>query len=252
MKYAIEKKYLTPNSKRRSGIKMPRVHFIVAHDTGNPSSTAVANVNYYEKSRNNISASAHTFIDDKQIIECIPATTGSPEKAWHVLYDKPLDNKLFGDDANDVAIGVELCYGGKVNNNEAYSKYVWYIAYLCYKFNLNPRKNIIGHNELDPERKTDPFKNSLKFMDISKAQFLNDVADELADCTTTPKPIPPKGDEDELKLEDQWQYDMLVDALNNLKAKGTFDDEKWITNAKNKTLTVSELLWLNTIILSRK
>ncbi|OBZ11867.1 hypothetical protein A8L34_16225 [Bacillus sp. FJAT-27264] len=186
MKYEIVQKLLPNKTKRRSGNLMPQVTFIVAHDTGNDGSTAAGNVSYYTNSANDISASAHTFIDHKQIIECIPATIGRPEKAWHVLYNVPTDNALFGADANDAAIGVELCYSwqkGSIDNVESYKRYIWYIAYLCYKFNISPTKNIVGHNELDPTRKTDPFKNALKIMGISKAQFLSDVIKEYASCT---------------------------------------------------------------------
>lgn len=261
MKYAIEKQYLTPNTKRRSGIEMEHVGFIVAHDTGNDGSTARGNVDYYENSRNEKSASAHTFIDDTHIIECIPATTGKPEKAWHVLYDKPLDNKLFGDDANDIAIGVELCYGGKINNKEAYKRYVWYMAYLCYKFQLNPRKHIVGHCDLDPERKLDPTKNAFKKIGITWAQFINDVVAEYNDCIAQPKPQPApiqkptpqpvEGDDEVMKLE-AWQFEMLAQALADLKAKGFLTDDVWVEKAKNKTLTNSELAFVNTIILQRK
>ncbi len=52
----------------------PGVRFIVAHDTGNPGSTAANNVSYYERSRNDQSASAHIFVDDKEILECIPVS----------------------------------------------------------------------------------------------------------------------------------------------------------------------------------
>lgn len=190
MKYTIEKQYLTKGTKRRSGILMPRVGFIVAHDTGNDGSTAAGNIGYYERSNNEMSASAHTFIDDKRIIECIPATTGTPEKAWHVLYDRPEDNARFGDDANDIAIGVELCYSyqrGTINNKEAYKRYVWYMAYLCHKFNLNPQNKIAGHNELDPGRKLDPYKNALKIMGVSQEQFIRDVVAEYASCITEEK-----------------------------------------------------------------
>ncbi|WP_413467483.1 hypothetical protein [Metabacillus niabensis] len=50
------------------------------------------------------------------------------EKAWHVQYNKPYDNRLFGDDANDCdcAIGVELCYGGPIDFTEGYKRFVWY------------------------------------------------------------------------------------------------------------------------------
>ena len=71
----------------------PFVKFIVAHDTGNPGSTAQNNVSYYEKTNNETEASAHIFIDDKEIIECIPAlTSNKPEKAWHVRYNQSQDN----------------------------------------------------------------------------------------------------------------------------------------------------------------
>jgi N-acetylmuramoyl-L-alanine amidase len=192
MKYEIKKQYLTPKTKRRPAILMPYVGFLVSHDTGNDGSTAKGNVSWYEQTRNDSEASAQTFIDDVDIIECIPATIDKPEKAWHVLYNRPEDNAWFGDDANDIAIGIELCYTnnkGKINNNESYKRYVWYHAYCCYKFNLDPYTKITGHNELDPDRKSDPFKNALKIMGISKAQFIQDVANEYADCTRPEAPV---------------------------------------------------------------
>ncbi len=111
MKYPITARYLPKPSKRRSGLAMsPGVRFVVAHDTGNPNSSAAANVKYYENSAQEQSASAHLFVDDHEILECIPAVLGVPEKAWHVLYNTPTDNQLFGFNANDAAIGVEYCY----------------------------------------------------------------------------------------------------------------------------------------------
>lgn len=186
MKYEIKKRYLTNKTKRRSGIPMPYVGFIVSHDTGNDGSTAAGNVGYYERSCDEVEASAHVFIDDKDIIECIPATLDRPEKAWHVLYNRTEDNVRFGDDANDTAIGVELCYSdkkGNINNREAYKRYVWYQAYLCWRFGLDPRKKIVGHCELDAGRKSDPFRNALKIKGISKERFIDDVVRELNECT---------------------------------------------------------------------
>src|ERR1700741_1312413 len=141
-KYTITPAYLTVKSKRRSGkLISPGVKFIVAHDTGNPKSTARNNRDYYERSRNEKSASAHLFVDDKEILECIPAlTSDKPEKAWHVLYEKPADNELFGYDANDAAIGVEYCYGGTINADEAYKRYVWVLAKICSVYGLDPSK----------------------------------------------------------------------------------------------------------------
>ncbi len=173
MKYKIEERLLTAPSKRRSGAKLLGVKFIVAHDTGNPGSTALQNVSYYENSRNQMSASAHFFVDDKQIICCIPEN----EKAWHVLYEKRTDNLLFGFNANDAALGIELCFGGSINNLEAYKRYVWLLAHLCKKYKLNPTTHIVGHHILDPERKTDPV-NALKTFGKTYEQLLADVLKE--------------------------------------------------------------------------
>lgn len=168
MAYKINQKYVT-NKKARSGKKLEKVLFLVAHDTGNYGPGAENHYNYFQGIT--FEASAHTFIDDKQILEIIPLN----EKAWHVQYQKPIDNKLFGDDANDAAIGVELCFGPNINFEEAYKKYVWYFAYLCDKFKLDPKKKIVGHYTLDPERKTDPI-NAFKRYGKTWGGFIADVS----------------------------------------------------------------------------
>lgn len=182
-KYQVVPRFLTKPSKRRSGILMTEsVKFIVAHDTGNPGSTAANNVAYYENSRDKESASAHLFVDDKDILECIPALTAAPEKAWHVLYKVQTDNQLFGCNANDAAIGVEYCFGGKIDANEAYRKYVWVLAWLCYVYKLEPARAIVGHFLLDPARKTDP-KTGLAQSGRSYEQLLQDIITEYLQCS---------------------------------------------------------------------
>src|SRR6266568_8761080 len=185
-KYIITPRYLSKPSKRRSGLHMsPGVCFIVAHDTGNPGSTAATNVRYYENSRNEESASAHIFVDDKEIIECIPALTGPPEKAWHVLYNVPTDNRMFGHNANDAAIGIEYCYAGSIDPDEAYRKYIWTMAYACFRFGIDPAGHIAGHFMLDPNRKTDPV-TGLARSRRTYEQLLRDVVLEYNECSGTP------------------------------------------------------------------
>jgi N-acetylmuramoyl-L-alanine amidase len=167
MAYEITRDYIKFGN-ARSGEKLEKVKFIVSHSTGNPGSTAYANRNYFNNHQP--SASAHTFIDDRYILEIIPLD----EKAWHVMYGKPYDNQLFGEDANDAAIGVELCYGGNINFTEAYNRYVWYHAYLCQKFNLDPTKHIVAHRTLDPERRSDPL-DSFRLYGITWEKFISDV-----------------------------------------------------------------------------
>ncbi len=180
-KYPITAKFLTANSKRRSGAKTNEIKFIVAHDTGNPSSTAKNNVDYYERTRNDQYAAAHFFVDDKEILECIPAVSEDTEKAAHVKRRRVEDNLLYGDDANDVAIGVEYCFGNNIDADEAYSKYVWLLAYLCYYFKLNPTISIVGHFILDYHDRTDPIFG-LAHSGRDYGNLLKDVAQEYYEC----------------------------------------------------------------------
>jgi N-acetylmuramoyl-L-alanine amidase len=184
-KQAIKEDFIAIDTKRRSGDKLEKVRFIVAHDTGNEESTARNNVDYYKRSAKEMSASAHIFTDDKESILCVPLD----EKAWHVIYEVPEDNRRYGDDANDEAIGVELCYfKDKARSLKAYQNYVHVMAYLCHKYKLDPLKDIVGHETLDPKRKTDP-TNSFKRIGKTFAIFLQDVVAEIKECTTVPAPV---------------------------------------------------------------
>lgn len=190
MKYGI-KNDLLPLVKtgRRQGSKLGKVKFVVAHDVGNDGldkitgkkngTTAKSNINFY-KNTPSVQASAHVFIDDQEILVCVPLN----EKAWHVIYNKPKDNELFGSDANDAAIGVELCYypEDKKRSIKAYERYVWYLAYLCDLYDLNPMKQITGHHILDPGRKSDPV-NALKYIGKTFSNLLEDVQREYQSCT---------------------------------------------------------------------
>lgn len=147
-------------STRRPGRAIvPFVRFVVAHDTGNPGASARAHARWYRNDPNpppDAVSSAHLFVDDKEIIECIPALTGAPEQALHVLNRLPKDNELYGYDANRAAIGVEYCYGGTIDAGAAYERYVWVLAKLCHTFTLDPAHDVVGHQVLDPERRSDP------------------------------------------------------------------------------------------------
>jgi hypothetical protein len=184
-KYKIERRYITKRSNTRPGtrLKTGSPVFFVAHDTGNPGASAENHFNYF----NNLvgrSASAHVFIDDKMILEIIPTGTGKEpaEKAWHVLYNVTTDNERFGYDSNDAALGIELCYGSNKNNsidfNEAYKRFVWYLAYCCDKWGKNPFVHIPSHKQLDPARKRD-VDQALALYGKTLKDLLNDVAAEL-------------------------------------------------------------------------
>jgi len=209
----------------------PAVKFVVAHDTGNPNSTAAGNVNYFKNSQNEIYASAHIFVDDKEIVECIPAlVSDKPEKAWHVRYQVLKDNELYGYNANDAAIGIEYCYGQNINASEAYRRYVWVIAYTCYKFNLNPISSIVGHHLLDPGRKIDPV-NGLNNDGRSYSQLLTDVVLEYNQC-----------------LENNNQTNIMMKLIRNpnstkVYAIGKDNKKYWIFNGETFRVGIEMGLW---------
>lgn len=176
----IKEQLIPIGTKRRSGTKINKVVFFVDHDTGNANSTAQNNVDYYIRSANEMSASAHAFIDDKSVIICVPCL-GVLEKAWHVQYEKSNDNKLFGYDSNDAAVGMELCYFPDDKNRtlKAYNNYIEFAAYLANFHNVDPSKRA-GHFELDPERRTDP-NNALKYIGKTYADMKKDIVSKFTE-----------------------------------------------------------------------
>ena len=177
----IIQKLLPTNTLRRPGSKLLGVRYIVAHDTANPNSTAQQNVNYYKQSANEVQASAHTFIDDVNIIECIPQT----ERALHVRGITPTDNLMFGVDANDYALGIELCYFPLdiPRSQRAYNAYTAYIRDLCTKYRfLDPKTSVVGHFMLDPGNKRDP----MNAFNVIGKKWLDFIADLSQDISPTP------------------------------------------------------------------
>lgn len=163
-KYKVERKYIT-NRKARSRSKLNGPRFLVAHETANNNAGADGHYNYFQGIT--FQASAHTFIDDKKILEIIPTN----EKSWHVQYNN--DRRTLGlGYANDNAVGTELCRPGDFS--KAYDRYVWYHAYLCKKYGLQPRKHIVAHKTLDPARRSDP-QSWLEPNGVTWDQFINDV-----------------------------------------------------------------------------
>ena len=184
----IVQDYISKPSLRRSGELLFGVKWIVAHDTGNENSTAQQNVDWYKRTANDEEASAHAFVDDQGVIECIPQT----EKAWHVRHLRPEDNAMFGGESNDWALGIELCFFPKdrARTQKAYDNYVAYIAQMCVRYSVNPLARLAGHVQLDPPpRRTDPM-NAFQYVGKTWVQFLADVRASVVAQTPVPAPVP--------------------------------------------------------------
>ncbi|EIT86422.1 N-acetylmuramoyl-L-alanine amidase CwlA [Fictibacillus macauensis ZFHKF-1] len=239
MKYKVSKDYIQKGTRRGGDYFTP--NFGVLHDTGNPGSTARNNQKYFNSTPNDpSSASAHTFIDDQTILEIIPLTTGKAEKAFHVRYNRPEDNELFGDDANDKAVGVELCFGGNITFAEAYKRYVWYCAYVSYVFKFDPSR-WIGHEKLDPPRRDDP-SNALKRYGKTYDQLRKDIINEYYRCLIKDEPYPghliKTGSKDVQNIK-------KIQAKLNVKSDGIFGP---ITTAAVKTFQKTKKLQVDGIV----
>ena len=162
---------LQTGTARRSGIEIKGVKFLVIHDTGG-NGTAKNNADYYKKSANDNQASAHAFVDDIEWRIVIPYT----EKAWHVRYSVDTDNKLFGCDANDYALGIEFCSTdtGSFDNKNAYKNLVQGVSGLCKTYGLTPKKHLVQHSKLDPTRRTDP-EHAFNRFGMTWERFIADV-----------------------------------------------------------------------------
>lgn len=214
MKYEITRDYISQGN-ARPGESLNPVQFIVSHDTANAGASAYANRNYFEDV--DPTASAHTFIDDNYILEIIPLD----EKAWHVRYEVDTDNRRYGADANDAAIAVELAWGGRIDFQEAYERYVWYHAYLADKFNLDPNEDIVAHSTLDPSRRTDP-QNALNRYGISWSEFIQEVSNayrKYFQKEDMPEPVV-KGVSIDLPLENGDEGDFVKEVQQDLIEAG--------------------------------
>ena len=76
---------------------------------------------------------------------------------------------------------MEYCYGGNIDADAAYRKYLWVIAKICFTYGLDPASSIVGHCILDPKRKTDPVTGLLQSR-RTYDQLLHDVVTEFNDC----------------------------------------------------------------------
>lgn len=211
----ITEKLIQKGTLRRSGQPIERVVFGVAHDTGNDNSTAMQNVDYYIKSANEMEASAHYFVDDKDILCCIPES----EKAWHVRRIMTVDNELFGYDANSSSVSVELCYGtawSKERNMKSYTNYVALWADICKRHKMNPDFHLVGHYKLDPARRSDPL-NAFRHMGKTWDQFVADVKFTMAAAAPKP-PVPPVPLDcsAEVKAERNSILKTIINFLNTL------------------------------------
>ncbi|WP_204176873.1 MULTISPECIES: N-acetylmuramoyl-L-alanine amidase [unclassified Staphylococcus] len=224
-----------PIGTRRSGQKLTsgKPIFAVAHDTGNPNTTAQDNVNYYKNSYNidwSLVASAHIFVDDKECIVCIPVT----EKAWHVLYNTPIDNNWYNADANDAAFGIEGSYfDDKARSKKSLDNMARVMAYLCNYWKIDYKTEVPGHQDIQSD-KVDPgnllqaagYSRNVSNFDKQVAKYINGVKEDsnkepskdLSEPTKE-KPTP--------SPQSNVEYKAAIEYMHSLKGQYIDFDNAW-------------------------
>ncbi|MEK4918851.1 N-acetylmuramoyl-L-alanine amidase [Staphylococcus sp. FSL W8-1270] len=222
-----------PIGTRRSGqpLTSKKPLFAVAHDTGNPHTTAQTNVNYYRNTYMEswaTVASAHIFVDDKECIVCIPVT----EKAWHVVYNTPTDNQWYGADANDVAFGVEGSYfpGNIERSRKSLDNMARVLAYLCNYWGIDYKTEVPGHQDIQAD-KIDPgnlleacgYSRNVKNLDKQIAKYINGVKkpapSKKLSKKTSKKPTP--------SPQSVVKYKQAIEYMHSLKGQYIDFDKEW-------------------------
>lgn len=128
----IKKKLIKYNYSSRSN---QRIEYIVIHDTGNPSKGAGADNHYRYFNGGNRNASAHYFVDDKEIIQTVEDTNAS----WHCG-----DGKGKYGITNSNSIGVEICINSDGDYQKAVANAAELIKHLMEKHNI-PIEKVVRH-----------------------------------------------------------------------------------------------------------
>ena len=164
-----------------------KIQFIVVHYTANNGDLAKSNCSYFKSPNRN--ASAHYFVDEKEIWQSVEDNN----TAWHCgTSGKYYHNKC----RNDNAIGIELCSekdskGNYYFNNETINNAIELTKMLMKKYNI-PIENVVRHYDITRKPCPAPFvsnsiawnnfKNSLKgndYMKVKRVVEVNGVKKEL-------------------------------------------------------------------------
>lgn len=112
-----------------------RIEYIVVHDTGNPRSGADAYAHYRYFSQPGRNASAHYFVDSKEVIQ----TVEDHKAAWHCG-----DGRGRYGITNSNSIGVELCINLDGDWEETKSRGIVLIRELMSKHSI-PKERVVRH-----------------------------------------------------------------------------------------------------------
>lgn len=119
-----------------------KILFLVVHDTGNHSKGANALMHQKYFGGGNRNASAHYFVDDKNIVQII----GDSYSAWHCGDRHSRRYATRSDVLNRNSIGIEMCMNPDADYKKVYKNTVELVKNLMVKFNI-PAENVVRHRD---------------------------------------------------------------------------------------------------------
>ncbi len=132
----IDVELLTPNEYSRPQIPLQQINSVVIHYTANPSSTAMANRNYFDGLQDGTGpkASSHFIVGlDGEVVQCIPST-----EVAYANHPRNADT-----------LSIECCHpdeSGRFNDKTRQSV-VELTAWLCKAFSVSPDQ-VIRHYDV--------------------------------------------------------------------------------------------------------
>lgn len=186
------------------------IKYIVIHDTGNTGVGANALSHYKYFNGGNRNASAHYFVDDKEIIQLVDDILAS----WSVG-----DGKGKYGITNSNSIGVEICVNKDGNYEKAVDNAIWLTVFLMNKHKI-PLDRVVRH--YDASRKLCP--KSMSSNNWAKwNEFKKRVAQEYEEQNKPKDQI--------LIPQDAFKIKVNIDGkLYNLNAISYKDSRGYVTN----------------------
>jgi N-acetylmuramoyl-L-alanine amidase len=201
--------------------------YIVVHDTGNYNAGANAEMHYEYFNSGNKDASAHFFVDDKEVLQLIEIK----DKSWSCGDG----NNKYGIN-NGNTISVEICINNDGNYAKTIKNTIELVAYLMKEYHIDIN-NVCRH--FDASRKNCP--QTMNTYGTWKAwfDFKNKVSERLNVMLNDTKPQPKIDEELKNILE-------ILASYSNVDGTPMLNKEYWLSNtiegSKPNPLFVAQLI----------
>ncbi len=223
MDFVINKNLTTVNYNEGS---ISRIKYIVIHYTANDGDTAYGNTEYFKSV--NRGASAHYFVDEKTVWQCVE----DKNIAWHC----GTTGKYYHDECrNSNSIGIELCSekdssGKYYFNEETVSMAVKLTAYLTELYNVKIN-NVIRHYDVTHKNCPAPFVEDESAWEDFKSRLSEKEDDEMVE--TIKMKINGKEYSIDRILKDDKNY-IALSQLENAGFTVSYDSETKTPGLENK------------------